>query len=152
MSVHAGIFWDTREPPPPGFDALDLRASTNNELRTTHPVAYQDESINLKPQKKHLAPLSVSIVGHIVHDTAKVTVAQLFWNNTNQPIWKASYTFPLSAGCTVTNFTCRVGRDKIIKAKIKPNSEARDNFEEALRTNRSAGLVEQNTTEILQRP
>jgi hypothetical protein len=90
----------------------------------------------------------VSVTAQVVQDTAKVTVTQLFWNDTSESIRKGAYTFPLSAGCTVTSFSCRIGRNKIVKAKLRSKPEARDAFNEALRTSRSTGLLEQATPEI----
>ena len=77
-----------------------------------------------------------------------MTITQLFWNDSDYVIPKCSYTLPLPAGCTVTDFTCRIGRDKVVKAKVKPKEEARNAFDSAIRNDRSAGLLEQATTEV----
>ncbi|KAK0627926.1 von Willebrand factor type A domain-containing protein [Immersiella caudata] len=93
-------------------------------------------------------PVAVSIHASITHDTAKVTINQLFTNNTGSLIPRAGYTFPLPPGSTVDEFSCRIGRDKILKGKVKPKSDARDTFEEGVAQNRSAGLLQQNSSEL----
>lgn len=95
-----------------------------------------------------LPPLSVSVRARVVQDTAQVTVIQRFWNNSDHVIPKSSYTIPLTAGCTVTSFICRIGNDKVVKAKIKPKQEARDAFHRAMRDHQTTGLLEQKTPEI----
>ena len=102
-----------------------------------------------EPGQNVLPPLSVTIDASIVQDTAKVTVTQLFWNDSDVPIKEAAFTFPLPAGCTVTDFSCRIGTNKIIKGTIKPRQEAREEFRRHIRKHRTAaGLLEQDTPEI----
>jgi hypothetical protein len=84
----------------------------------------------------------------ITHDTAKVTVTQLFINNTNCLIPKAGYTFPLPPESTVIDFSCRIGRDKVLIGKVKPKAAARETFEEAVRQDQTAGLLDQNSPEL----
>lgn len=182
MDVYAGIFWDRREPPPPGVgeEVVDgvrglgayhghpygggvgvhaMQANHEDRFYRRFPQRPEpqpqpgphgglDEAVVLNRQRNTLSPLSVSVAAQVIQDTAKVTVTQLFWNNTNESIWKGAYTFPLSAGCTVTSFSCRIGRNRIVKAKVGSKPEAREAFNEALERNRSAGLVEQGTPEI----
>jgi hypothetical protein len=113
-----------------------------------HGRGHEDEFAIPNSQRNNLPPLSVSLTAQVVQDMAKVTVTQLFWNNTNKPIWKGTYTFPLSSRCTVTSFSCHIGRNRIVRAKVQSKPEARDAFQQGLRTGRSAGLLEQDTPEI----
>ncbi|KAK4247067.1 von Willebrand factor type A domain-containing protein, partial [Corynascus novoguineensis] len=102
-----------------------------------------------EPGRNVLPPLSVTVDASIVQDTAKVAVTQLFWNDSDVPIKEAAFTFPLPAGCTVTDFSCRIGINKIIKGTVKPRQEARDQFRHHIRDhNTAAGLLEQDTPEI----
>lgn len=102
-----------------------------------------------EPGRNVLPPLSVTVDASIVQDTAKVAVTQLFWNDLDVPIKEAAFTFPLPAGCTVTEFSCRIGINKIIKGTVKPRQEARDEFRRHIRDhNTAAGLLEQDTPEI----
>ena len=96
-----------------------------------------------------LPPLSISLDASIIQDTARVSVTQAFWNDCGHPIKEASYTFPLPTGCTVTDFTCRIGTNKILKGDIKPKKKAREAFDLHIRTKKTgAVLLEQETPEI----
>ncbi|KAI0169264.1 von Willebrand factor type A domain-containing protein [Hypoxylon sp. FL1284] len=164
MSVFtAGIVWDPREPLPPEFQPqsqsntrclVRSRADTGPyhpapELEHSAPVLTKlPDGVVQENTRNTLPPHSVSITGRIFHDTAGITVSQVFWNNVDDPIPQASYVFPLPSGCTVTNFTCRIGRDKILRAKAQPKEEARRDFQKAILSGRSAALLEQNTPEI----
>ncbi|KAK5993010.1 von Willebrand factor A domain-containing protein [Cladobotryum mycophilum] len=94
-----------------------------------------------------LAPLSSSVNIQIVHDTAKFTVVHLFNNQTNF-IKQGVYQFPLPHEATVTDFTCRIGQNRIVRGKVKEKEQARQEFNNAARMGRVGGLVEQETTEI----
>lgn len=96
-----------------------------------------------------ILPLSVTVDASIVQDTAKVAVTQLFWNDSSVPIKEAAFTFPLPNGCTVTDFSCRIGRNKNIKGSVKPRKEAREAFRNHIHArDTTAGLLEQDTPEI----
>jgi hypothetical protein len=96
-----------------------------------------------------LPPLSVAVDASIVQDTARVAVTQRFRNDSSIPIKEAAFTFPLPAGCTVTDFSCRIGTNKIIRGTVKPREEAREAFQNHIRNHdTAAGLLEQDTSEI----
>ncbi|KAI1411474.1 VIT-domain-containing protein [Hypoxylon sp. FL1857] len=163
----AGIVWDSREPLPPEFQHLGgLNHSVSYHAHVpvhtmqlasfvpgdklpsgTSRKEFPDNVIR-EPTRNVLPPLSISINGRIVGDTAKVSVSQVFWNNADVPIPQASYVFPLPNGCTITSFSCRVGRNKVLKAKVKPKEEAREAFQNAVAMHHTAALLEQNTPEI----
>jgi hypothetical protein len=85
---------------------------------------------------------------NVVHDAATTTATQLFHNSSDVAIQEAAYSFPLPAGCSVTAFTCRRGRNQVINAKIARKEDARGEFQNAVQANRTAGLVEQNTPDV----
>lgn len=151
-----GIVWDPREPLPPahyapraGVRHFESSRAPNPDFRNVGDVHSDVKDLVIRQADRNiLPPLSVSLTAQIIQDAAKVTVTQLFWNTTTNAIRKGSYTFPLPAGCTVTDFSCRVARNKIIRARVKPKQEARDAFDDSLRNKRMAGLLEQNTPEI----
>ncbi|KAK1760372.1 von Willebrand factor type A domain-containing protein, partial [Echria macrotheca] len=96
-----------------------------------------------------LPPLSISLDASIIQDSASVTVVQTFWNDSSTTIKEASYSFPLPTGCTVTDLTCRIGANKIIRGDVKPKEEAREAFRHHIHHyNTSAALLEQDTPEI----
>ncbi|KAI1141304.1 von Willebrand factor type A domain-containing protein, partial [Hypoxylon sp. FL0543] len=161
----AGIAWDPREPLPPEYTHLGeqphigaYHTHIQTKIRAPFAIGGQPPSdVSFKELPDHvvrestrniLPPLSISIDGRIVGDTAKVKVSQVFWNNADLPIPQASYVFPLPNGCTITSFSCRVGRDKVLRAKVKPKEEARKAFQEAVANHNTTALLEQNTPEI----
>jgi len=158
MVVAPGIYWDVREPLPPWLQ--ETRENLENHARRPHrrpafarqPVppafGYQQPDPVDEPIRNHLPPLSVSLAVKVVHDAATTTATQLFHNSSNAAIQEAVYSFPLPAGCSVTAFSCRVGRNQVIKAKIKPKEDAREAFQSAMSANRTAGLIEQSTPEV----
>jgi Mg-chelatase subunit ChlD len=95
-----------------------------------------------------LAAVSVSVRGQVIQDTAKVSVTQLFVNDSGGRIPRASYTFPLPYGCAVSEFICHIGRNRVLRGKIKEREEAREAFEEAIGRNETVGLLDQHTTEV----
>ncbi|KAI1457047.1 VIT-domain-containing protein [Annulohypoxylon moriforme] len=161
MSIFsAGIVWDPREPLPTDLGGQPS-VSYHTHILSTKPPFRNDNNrlpnvpaevfpgnIHKEPPRNFLSPQSVSINGRIVDDTARVTVSQVFWNNADATIPKASYVFPLPSGCTVTSFSCRIGRDKTIRAKVKPKAEAQEAFRKAVAAQRTAALLEQNTPEL----
>ncbi|KAI0887810.1 VIT-domain-containing protein [Annulohypoxylon maeteangense] len=157
----AGIVWDPREPLPAELGGQPLVSHYTHSLSQKIPQKIpsgDDKNSHLnkelpgnifkEPTRNLLSPLSVSINGSVVDDAARVTVSQVFWNNADITIPKASYIFPLPSGCTVTSFSCRIGRDKTIRAKVKPKAEAREAFRQAVAAERTAALLEQNTPEL----
>lgn len=91
---------------------------------------------------------SISIEVQIVRDVAEVTARQVFWNDGDLPIPQGSYTFGLPNGCAVTGFTCRLGNDQVLKATARPKDEAREAFQQAVASNVTTALLDQNTPEI----
>jgi hypothetical protein len=144
-----GIFWDTREPIPPSYPR---RTPFSNPDPTTAGFSWRHEvqqqnSPRVSTQNV-LPPLSSSLIAQVIHDTAKVSVTQLFHNRTNDSIRKGAYTFPLPVDCTVTEFSCRVGTNSVVRAKIGTKSAARQAFNESVDSDQTASLLEQNTSEV----
>ncbi|KAI1090433.1 von Willebrand factor type A domain-containing protein [Rostrohypoxylon terebratum] len=142
------IVWDPREPLPADIGGQPHVAYHVHILPDEPTIKVLPDNILQEPTRNLLSPLSVSINGRIVDDAARVTVSQVFWNNADIPIPKASYVFPLPSGCTVTSFSCRIGRDKTMRAKVKPKAKARQAFHQAVAAQRTAALLEQNTPEL----
>jgi Ca-activated chloride channel family protein len=87
---------------------------------------------------------SVTIVGSI----ADVTVTQSYSNNGTVPI-EAVYVFPGSTRSAVYAMQMKVG-DRIIKAKIKEQQQARAQYEKAKSEGRRASLLEQHKPNVFQ--
>ncbi|KEY72814.1 hypothetical protein S7711_04404, partial [Stachybotrys chartarum IBT 7711] len=126
---------------------IDPRQQEPDGNRHYHHRVQADEYVRA-PDGGFLPPLSATVKAQIIQDTARVTITQLFSNTTNRPIPKAAYTFPLPQGCTVTEFVCRIGNDKILKGKVKTVEEAHEAFRDASRRQETTALLDQNTSEI----
>ncbi|KAI1427726.1 von Willebrand factor type A domain-containing protein [Xylaria sp. FL1777] len=167
MSIFsAGIVWDPREPLPHEYTvtaspsaALSLTGGQAAPItqRFFRPQYSTQENVHtkifpsnaLKELNRNVLPaVSVSIEARIAGDVAEVTAKQLFWNDADVPIRHGSYTFALPNNCTVTGFTCRIGNNKVLKATARPKVEAQMEFEQALGSQNTAALLEQNTAEI----
>ncbi|KAK4099568.1 hypothetical protein N658DRAFT_498274 [Parathielavia hyrcaniae] len=118
-----------------------IQAATTWPNLPSSTVQEQDRNI--------LPPLSVEVDASVLQDTAQVAVTQRFWNDSTVAIKQAAFTFPLPAGCTVTDFTCQFGTRKIIRGSVKPREEAREEFQRHIRRHDTGtGLLEQDTPEI----
>lgn len=129
--------------PQPGTVAATTKAVKKPAPRTLPELTIQEAGRNVLP------PLSISLAASVIQDTAEVTVTQTFWNNATDPIKEAAYTFPLPTGCTVTDFSCRIGTNRIIRGSVKPREEAREAFKQHIRHHKTgAALLEQDTPEV----
>ncbi|KAF3277950.1 hypothetical protein TWF970_004828 [Orbilia oligospora] len=144
-------YYDPREPIPPEayqyFNTKNIPGQVTEILRELEAAQLQNR-LRPPPKDNFLPPLSASIKAQIVQDTARVTVTHLFLNKTDDIIPQAAYTFPLPQGCTVTDFVCHIGEDKILRSQVKIKKEASQIFRDAVQQGESAALLEQNTPEI----
>jgi hypothetical protein len=158
-----GILFDPREPIPPGFENYGLHLAAQADVQF-HDPRYgrpdpapqvhsrrswldEHEQHEQPRQRGFLSPLSATVNIQIVHDTAKFTVTHLF-RNQSSAIKQGAYQFPLPLEATVTEFSCRIGTTRIIRGKVKPKEDARRDFDNAVRQDRTGGLVEQQTAEV----
>lgn len=129
--------------PQPGTVVATTKTVKKPAPRTVPELTIQEAGRNVLP------PLSISLAASVIQDTAEVTVTQTFWNNAIDPIKEAAYTFPLPTSCTVTDFSCRIGTNRIIRGSVKPREEAREAFKQHIRHHKTgAALLEQDTPEI----
>ena len=147
-----GIYWDPQGQGRPRNEPVGRpRGAPANQ----GPAQGQQEAAeNLRPEVDDggddgfLPPVSMKVKARIVLDVAKVSCTQSFNNHSNRLIPQASYTFPLPAGCTVVGFRCFIGTETALIGMVRPKAEATETFEEAIRRNATAGLLDQNTPEI----
>src|ERR1700759_4102557 len=91
---------------------------------------------------KGICPLKhTEVKARISGPLARVTVVQEFENPFQEKI-EAVYTFPLPPDAAVDDMTMLVG-DRTIKGLIKPRDEARKIYDEARRSGRITGLLDQ---------
>src|SRR5207244_12119837 len=79
---------------------------------------------------------------------ADVKVLQTYRNEGSRPI-NANYVFPASTRAAVYAMRMRIG-DQVIVAKIKEREKAKQEFDEAKQTGKSASLLEQNRPNVYQ--
>ena len=77
---------------------------------------------------------------------ARVVVSQMFANPHEQPL-KAIYTMPLPAGGAVAAYQFRIGERRVV-GEIDRRETARERFEQALIEGRTAGLVDQERSNL----
>lgn len=158
-----GIRFDPREPIPPGFDNYDMHIAVQPDVpfhrvrRHRHPDAralFRPVELDARDQREEpsrqqgfLPPVSAKVNIQVVHDTAKFTVTHIFCN-VSSVIKHGVYQFPLPLEATITEFNCRIGQTRMVRGKVKPKEEARREFEDVVRQNRTGGLLEQQTPEI----
>jgi Ca-activated chloride channel family protein len=92
-------------------------------------------------------PLSkVDIAARVADRVAQVTVTQAFRNERTEAI-EAVYTFPLAGGSAVSAFEMKVGK-RVIKGVVKERSEARAQYDQALKEGKRAALLEQERDDV----
>lgn len=83
----------------------------------------------------------VSVVGLALRSS----ILQTFYNPYDQPI-EAIYIFPIEGGQAVVNCEMRVA-DRTVRARLKERSQARADYQHAIRTGHRAALLEENRSE-----
>jgi Ca-activated chloride channel family protein len=76
----------------------------------------------------------------------RVTVTQIFQNSAAKPI-EAVYTFPLPEEAAVDDMTIQVGT-RTVRGLIKPREEAQKIYQKAIRSGRTAALLDQERPNI----
>jgi hypothetical protein len=109
------------------------------------------EYCSTKDDKELYLPLLEVIVEvEAVATIAWTKLTQTFTNRATHPINEATYCFPLYDKSTVTAFTCTIGSDKVFKGVVKPKSQAKAEFKEAVARQRVAALLEEHTPEVFE--
>jgi len=105
-----------------------------------HAYDEQQQALGVCPLKH--TDVKVAIAGF----GARVTVTQRFENPFNFPI-EAQYIFPLSSSGAVNSMTMRIG-NRVIEGKVKPSEEARQEYEQARASGRTASLLAQQRPNV----
>ncbi|KAK0636136.1 hypothetical protein B0T17DRAFT_595684 [Bombardia bombarda] len=82
-------------------------------------LTVQESSRNVLP------PLSISIDASVLEDTARVTVTQVFSNDSDSMIKEAAYLFPLRQAVPLPTLAYRIGTSTLIKGQVRPRDEDR---------------------------
>ncbi|KAI0527835.1 von Willebrand factor type A domain-containing protein [Xylaria bambusicola] len=143
-SCEAGLL-DPREPLPPNSNHNASLREWDFDRR--NPRHRKDDNGTTEP-KSVLPPLSVSVTGRILHNSARISTLHVFYNKTDAAIEHSSYYFLLPAGWLVVKFECRIGCQKIMRARVEKEKEAQTFFHDATTSGETAGLLKQVTRNI----
>lgn len=99
--------------------------------------------ITFHGDRKYLPLKHVTAHATILASTSRTTLTQSFHNPTDVPLEEARYVFPLYDGVSVVSFECTIGQ-KVIKGVVKERTEAKKDFDAAVRRGEKAGLLEQS--------
>ncbi|KAJ8129561.1 hypothetical protein O1611_g4070 [Lasiodiplodia mahajangana] len=146
-----GIWWssrdsfgtgllDPREPLPPNSEPNPGLQGHSRQ---------QNDGGGMTTHKSVLPPLSVSITGRLLHNSAAINTLHVFYNNTDAAIQQSSYDLFLPTGWMVVKFECRVGCQKVMRARVETEREAQGGFDHATASGETAGLLKQVTRNIL---
>lgn len=81
--------------------------------------------------------------------TSRTCLTQTFKNNSMNQVREANYAFPLYENSAVVSFTCTIeGRAWRLKGIVRPKSDARHDYNEALSRMQPAGLLEEHTPDV----
>ena len=98
----------------------------------------------------YLPLLEVSVEVEVVGTIAWTKLTQTFTNRTTSLVKEATYCFPLYDKSTVTDFTCFIGSDKVLRGVVKPKPQAKAEFQAAVARQRVAALLEEHTPEVFE--
>jgi Ca-activated chloride channel homolog len=114
----------------------------NHKDQTLSPYFFVegDPALDRLPLKDTRVEIAISGV------IADVTVLQVYKNEGSRPI-HARYVFPPSTRAAVYGMQMRIG-DQLIVAKIKEKEKAKEEFEKAKQTGKSASLLEQSRPNV----
>lgn len=90
--------------------------------------------------------ISVNVNASVVHAVAQVEVTQVYVNKEEQPI-EAIYYFPVNPDGAVTHFQAEL-EGRTIKGTIKPQEEAKEDYEKAIENQTTAFLGEETKADI----
>ena len=83
---------------------------------------------------------------HITDYSALVTLTQTYKNYSDEPI-EATYDFPITESSAVTGFTAKIN-DKIIRAEVKENEEAKQVYDDTISSGHGAYLLQQTSDDV----
>ena len=113
--------------------------------KTLSPYFYvpsESASVESFPLKK--TEVEVDVTGVI----ADVNIRQVYQNNGKDAI-EAIYTFPMSTRAAVHDMQLTIGK-RIIQAEVQTKKEARETYENAKKSGKSASLLEQKRPNVFQ--
>ncbi|TFK30706.1 von Willebrand domain-containing protein [Coprinopsis marcescibilis] len=106
------------------------------------------DAIDGTEQLQSLPLEEVKVRVQIVDVTARVTLIQKFYNSASVATGRAKYCFPVPASAAICAFQTTTSDGRTIKGECKEKEEAREQFEAAVASGRTAGLLDYVTDDI----
>lgn len=92
-------------------------------------------------------PLSATeLSGEVRGGYGRITVCQTFQNPYDEPL-RVTYQLPLPSDGAVAGFSFRIG-DKLVRGEVDKKARARERFEEAIATGRTAAILDQERSSL----
>ncbi|BCS27811.1 VIT and vWA domain-containing protein [Aspergillus puulaauensis] len=151
MNIRPCITFQAVEPPSPHLDERSwvwVPRPETEEGREPNRESSPSEPEAPQRRQAQLLPSSVDISINVTQGMAKATLTQIFCNDAPDNIDKAIYQFPMPYESSVVDFKCQIGETKTLQGLVRPKAEAREEFDQALSSGRSAGLVEQDRLDV----
>ncbi|TFK76711.1 hypothetical protein BDN72DRAFT_753479 [Pluteus cervinus] len=98
--------------------------------------------------KTHLPLEEVRVSALILDVTAKVTLVQLFSNPGDVATTRCKYYFPVPASAAICSFQMKTSNGRVVNGVCKEKNIARQEFEQAIRAGKFAGMLEYVTDDI----
>ncbi|GAD94639.1 von Willebrand domain-containing protein [Paecilomyces variotii No. 5] len=97
------------------------------------------------PVVEYLPQVDLNVHSTILSSTSRTTLTQTFINpSKHEAIEEVSYMFPMYDGVSVVAFSCHVG-DRVLHGLVKEKQQASAEYNEAVESGQTAGLLEQMT-------
>ncbi|RWQ99385.1 von Willebrand domain-containing protein [Paecilomyces variotii] len=94
---------------------------------------------------EYLPQVDLNVHSTILSSTCRTTLTQTFINpSKHEAIENVSYMFPLYDGVSVVAFSCHVG-DRVLHGLVKERQQASAEYNQAVESGQTAGLLEQMT-------
>ncbi|KAL1877688.1 hypothetical protein Plec18167_004654 [Paecilomyces lecythidis] len=94
---------------------------------------------------EYLPQVDLNVHSTILSSTSRTTLTQTFINpSKNEAIEEVSYMFPLYDGVSVVAFSCHIG-DRVLHGLVKEKQQASAEYNKAVESGQTAGLLEQMT-------
>lgn len=137
----SGIFYDREQ-----IQAIKYQKKNGTQ---TPPILKNPTAHHTGAMHRFLPHIHVSANVNVVDTTSRTTITQIFVNDTDEPIPRSSYCFPLYDGSVIVSFYCWFG-NTTIEAIVKPKDQARREFAEAVARQQATTLLEEHTPEVFE--
>jgi len=138
----------TRSPQsyPPTYNQSPISSNPINPVTKPKSTKTGGLFVDINGQRQTFPLEHTEVVAKVSGNLSRVEVTQTFNNPFSDPL-EAIYTFPLPDEAAVDDMEIKVG-DRVIRGLIKKREEAKKIYEEAKKSGKTAGLLEQERDNI----